>query len=455
MILFVVFDFDGVFTNGDVIFDNNNNIIKKYNIKDGKGLSLLKKNNIKIGLLSNFNTNKKLIFNNTSYNNFLNHFDFDKYYIGSGNKKKILDSWLKELNLNYNNVAYIGDDINDIEVLKLVNFSGCPNDAIDIVKNNVKYICNKKGGKGCVREFCERIIDKKNTILDNIINDTMYILHNYKLDNIILLKQKIEKTKKNIYFIGVGKSGNMAKHICDLLKCLSINAFYLDFNNLLHGDIGNISNNIIIMFSNSGNTKELINIIPYFKKRKCYLVGIYNNNGLLTKYMDFNVILPFKNEIIGNINIIPTNSCLSQLLFGNILVSLLKNNITIDTYANNHPAGNIGKKLLKIKDVIIKNFPKIILNDKIELNKILLEMTKYKIGCCFFVNNMDQLLGIMTDGDIRRLILKNNDIKYITIKDINSNHYYETNLNKYIKKCKKYNYIPILDNNIIIGLIQK
>ena len=67
---------------------------------------------------------------------------------------------------------------------------------------------------------------------------------------------------------------------------------------------------------------------------------------------------------------------------------------------------------------------------------------------------MEQLLGIMTDGDIRRLILKNNNIKYITIKDINSNYYYETNLNKYIEECKKYNYIPILDNNIV-GLIKK
>lgn len=455
MILFVVFNFDGVFTDGDVIFDNNNNIIKKYNIKDGKGIFLLKKNNIKIGLLSNFYTNNKLIFNNTSYNNFINHFNFDKYYIGVDNKKKILDKWIKDMNINYDNIAYIGDDINDIELLKIVNFSACPNDANDIVKNNVKYICNNNGGKGCVREFCEKIINKKYTLLDDIINDTMYILHNYKIDNIYLLKKKIEKTKKNIYFIGIGKSGNIAKHICDLFKCLSINAFYLDINNLLHGNIGNIYNNIIIMFSNSGNTHELINIVPYLKQRKCYIVGVYNNsNGLLTKFMNLNIILPFKNEIKGEINKIPTNSCLTQLLFGNILISLLKNNISLDKYKNNHPDGNIGKKLLKIKDKKIYKFPKIILHDKIELNKVLLEMTKYKIGCCFFINNMNNLLGIMTDGDIRRLILKNNHVNYITINDINSNYYYETNLDKYITECKKCNYIPILNNNKLNSIIK-
>jgi arabinose-5-phosphate isomerase len=80
-------------------------------------------------------------------------------------------------------------------------------------------------------------------------------------------------------------------------------------------------------------------------------------------------------------------------------------------------------------------------------------MTKYKIGCCFFVNESDELLGIMTDGDIRRLLLKNNKINMININDINTNYHSEIDFNKFIKDCEKHNYIPILDNNKIIGII--
>jgi len=81
-------------------------------------------------------------------------------------------------------------------------------------------------------------------------------------------------------------------------------------------------------------------------------------------------------------------------------------------------------------------------------------MTKYKIGCCFFLNQINELIGILTDGDIRRLLLEDENKKIININDINKNYYYETNLEKFIYECKKCNYIPILDNsNILIGII--
>ena len=86
MIKLVIFDYDGVFSNGNILFNENNEILKSYNIKDGKGLSILKKNNIKIGLLSNFSTNKKLKFNEISVDNFKEHLNFDYFYIGSKNK---------------------------------------------------------------------------------------------------------------------------------------------------------------------------------------------------------------------------------------------------------------------------------------------------------------------------------------------------------------------------------
>ena len=109
------------------------------------------------------------------------------------------------------------------------------------------------------------------------------------------------------------------------------------------------------MFSNSGNTTEIINIIPIFKNIGLKTVGICCNEiSKFKELCDIIIITPFNNEISGVINKIPTNSCMSHLIFCNILVSLLKNNISLDKYKENHLSGNIGKNLLKVKDIFIK-----------------------------------------------------------------------------------------------------
>jgi YrbI family 3-deoxy-D-manno-octulosonate 8-phosphate phosphatase len=454
VIKLVVFDFDGVFTDGKCFFDKNNNIIKYYNIKDGMALNILKNNSIKSGMISAYNTKKNIILTET--NEIINHLNFDYKFIGSQNKLSILDQWIKELNITYENIAYIGDDINDIEILQKVKFSACPNDAVDKCKEVVTYICKNKGGDGCVREFVDKIIENENISLKQEIKIEM----NYQIDNFDFEKMDdiINRIKESniIYFCGIGKSENIANHCTNLLKSISINAFYLNGINALHGDIGTIKeNDLIFLFSKSGNTAELLQLIPFLKERKCYIIGICcDSNSKFEQLCNQTLKLPFKNEISGTINKIPTNSYMSQVLFSNILVSLLKKDIDITSYKNNHPAGNIGNNLKKIKDCIkTENYPKIILENEIYLHNILLEMTKFKIGCCFFVNNLDELIGILTDGDIRRILLNNENTKIININDINKNYYYENDLDKFINECTQKNYIPILINNKLYGII--
>jgi YrbI family 3-deoxy-D-manno-octulosonate 8-phosphate phosphatase len=154
MIKFVVFDFDGVFTDGKFYFDNSNNMKKCYNAKDAYSLKILKEYNIKCGII----TNDKVI----SIEHAPHIFDrLDKVSLGSDEPKlDILDIWLKEYGYSYKEVAYIGDDLPDIPVLEKVGFSGCPNDAVDDVKKVSQYICKNKGGEGAVREFVDLIIKK-------------------------------------------------------------------------------------------------------------------------------------------------------------------------------------------------------------------------------------------------------------------------------------------------------
>ena len=450
MIKFIIFD--SVFSNSNFYFDNANNIKKTYNAKDTYSLKIIKEYDIKCGIITNDNV---LSIKHTPH-----IFDrLDKVSLGSDKSKlEILDTWLDEYGFSYQDVAYIGDDLPDIPVLKKVGFSACPNDAVKEVKNVSKYICKNKRDNGAVQEFVDKIINfsKEFSIIDEIRNEFNYQINNFNLDNINELINIIKNIEGNIYFCGVGKSGNIAKHCCDLLKCISYKSFYFDILNSTHGDIGTIKNNdIILLFGNSGNTSEIINIIPLLKNIGVKIIGICcNKQSKFKELCDLTIITPFNKEISGEINQIPTNSYMSHLLFCNILVSILKNNISIDEYKHNHLSGNIGNNLLKIKDIIITEYPKIImnLNDSIELNKILLEMTKYKIGCCFFVNNVNKLFGILTDGDIRRLILKNK-IEFITINNINTKFNYETDIDKYLFELNYNNiYIPVINDDKLIGI---
>ena len=468
------FDFDGVFTNGIIQYTKDNHIIKSYNVKDGTGLSLLKRENIKLICLSGYKFND-------SQKNILEHLNFDYIYFGVKDKLSVAVKICKEMDVLLSECAFIGDDINDIELLRHVKISMCPNDAVNEVKKVVHKILNKSGGQGCVREFCNYILsenakikhtmgkhtmgkhtmgkhtmDKHLHIIKEIQNEFNYQINNFSLHEIEQLANTVEITKGNIYFCGVGKSGNMAKHCCDLFKCISFTSFYLDISNLTHGDMGVLNmNDLILTFSNSGNTSEIIKKIPLFKRKKVKIIGICcNRESLFNDLCDQTIIIPFNKEIEGNINKIPTNSTMSQLIFSNILVSLLKFNVNLDEYKQNHMEGTIAQELLTINDILIMEYPKIVFKERIRLNKILLTMTEHKIGCCFFVNDGNELLGILTDGDIRRLILINN-IEFITIKNINTNYYYSTDGNKFINKIKyKNTFIPLLKDKKIFGIFR-
>jgi 3-deoxy-D-manno-octulosonate 8-phosphate phosphatase (KDO 8-P phosphatase) len=153
MIKLVVFDFDGVFTNGKIYFDSCGNPIKHYNAKDGMGISILKKNGFITGVISGWKYN-------SSQEYILNHIGINNYIFSCNNKKQILLEWCKELNISTDEVAYMGDDINDIELINSVSISACPNDAVEQVRNSVDIICTQNGGDGAIREFCDYLSSK-------------------------------------------------------------------------------------------------------------------------------------------------------------------------------------------------------------------------------------------------------------------------------------------------------
>lgn len=195
MIKLVIFDFDGVFTDNKIMFNTNGNAIKYYNTQDGTGILKLHDSGFEIGVISGWK-------NNISQEAILKHLKIERVSMGTNNKVEILHKWCNELNITLNEVAYMGDDLNDIAVMKKVNLVACPNNSINEVKLISDIVCEKRGGDGAVREFCEYLIKQlnKKTITGLICvkyNSTRLPFKNFrKFGNTTLLDIKIQKLLK-------------------------------------------------------------------------------------------------------------------------------------------------------------------------------------------------------------------------------------------------------------------
>ena len=152
MIKLLILDFDGVFTNGKIFFDSYGKIMKFYNVKDGTGIKLLQNKNIKVGVISGYKENKSQI-------EILNHLGIDLISLNDKDKVKTATEWCKILDINIQQeVAFMGDDINDIELMNIVKLPTCPLDAHELCKNVCKWVSKYNGGEGCIRQLCEHIL---------------------------------------------------------------------------------------------------------------------------------------------------------------------------------------------------------------------------------------------------------------------------------------------------------
>ena len=150
----VISDIDGVLTDGGMYYSEKGEILKKFNTRDGMAIELLTKNNIKTIFMTKENSNivlKRAKKVKTS-----------DVYIKAKNKELKIPRICKKFNILPKNIAYIGDDVNDLEIMKLVGFSATPKNGVDIIKKTCDYICTTKGGDGVLREVADMIISFKN-----------------------------------------------------------------------------------------------------------------------------------------------------------------------------------------------------------------------------------------------------------------------------------------------------
>lgn len=149
----VAFDVDGVMTDGSITYDENGVEYKTFNAKDGQGITNLRKAEIITAIIT--------ARNNGTVQHRAENLKFDEIHQGSNNKLETLKQILEKYKFSMDEVAYMGDDLPDICILELAGLAGCPNDAVDEVKNIAKFISTKNGGRGAVREFCDFITKNK------------------------------------------------------------------------------------------------------------------------------------------------------------------------------------------------------------------------------------------------------------------------------------------------------
>jgi arabinose-5-phosphate isomerase len=238
-----------------------------------------------------------------------------------------------------------------------------------------------------------------------------YLTHFFETVDVSQFERIIELCSNStglLLFTGVGKSGFIAEKIAATLTATGTKALYLPPVNFLHGDIGIVSeNDLVFMISKSGESEELLNLVPFIQRKKASLVAVVSNSYCrLSKLCKNHIVLPVQKELC-DFDLVPTTSSAVQLIFGDILaIALMKRkNFNLSDYILNHPAGTIGKKMtLSVKDLMLsgEEMPKCHPLDT--LGSVLVELSRKKCGALLVVNEEGTLEGIFTDGDLRRAI---------------------------------------------------
>ncbi len=214
----------------------------------------------------------------------------------------------------------------------------------------------------------------------------------------------IHKAKGKVVCSGVGKSGLIARKVSASLSSVGISSFFLDPNSAIHGDLGQIDKrDVLIVFSYSGNTSELTNLLKYSNRFGIKVIGVASGeNSLLIKASDVPIILPKVKEA-DPIGMVPSSSTSITLLFGDSLMSALlaKRNFTKERFKIYHPGGSIGKTLLLTKDIMLKGNKVPLIQSNNNIDKALKIISKKNLGIGI-ITKKKNVIGIVTDGDIRR-----------------------------------------------------
>jgi arabinose-5-phosphate isomerase len=219
---------------------------------------------------------------------------------------------------------------------------------------------------------------------------------------------------------GIGKSANIATKIVATFNSTGTPAIFMHAADAIHGDLGNVQeNDVVICLSKSGNTPEIKVLVPLIKNYGNKIIAITGNvDSFLGKNSDFPLNTYVEKEACPN-NLAPTTSTTAQLVMGDALAVCLQDlrGFSTKDFAKYHPGGALGKRLyLRVSDLIKNNqVPKVNASDSVAT--VIVEISERRLGVTAVLEN-EKIVGIITDGDLRRMLSKTTDINHFAAKDI-------------------------------------
>ena len=286
-------------------------------------------------------------------------------------------------------------------------------------------------------------------------------LVNYIDDSFLDVVNLIANSKGRVVVTGIGKSGVIGLKIVATFNSTGTPSIFMHAADAIHGDLGIIQkDDIVICISKSGNSPEIKSLIPFLKKEKNILIGMTSDlNSFLSTNSDFIINTPVSKEACPN-NLAPTTSTSVQLAMGDALAMCLleQNKFEAKDFAKYHPCGNLGKKLFLTLGEMIKskNPPSVNLKDPIK--DVINEITSKMLGATVVLEE-NKVIGLVTDGDIRRMLEENETFKNKTASDIMAynpiciNHdILAVEAIKMMNK-KNINHIIVLKNKNYLGII--
>jgi len=272
----------------------------------------------------------------------------------------------------------------------------------------------------------------------------------------------IARNKGRLIISGVGKTAIIAQKMVATLNSTGTPSVFMHAADAIHGDLGVIqSNDIVLLISKSGNSAEIKALAPLIKNFGNTLIGMVGNTqSYLAKHSDIVLITTVELEACP-INLAPTSSTTAQMVMGDALAVCLMEikGFKSDDFAKYHPGGTLGKQLyLRVEELVLQHAkPKVL--PLATIKEVIIEMTEKRLGAAVVVNEFENILGIITDGDLRRMLEKTTNFENLQAKDIMSNHpktiAWDALAANALEEMKKYNISQLVveKNEIYAGII--
>lgn len=280
-------------------------------------------------------------------------------------------------------------------------------------------------------------------------------------DNFVSVINLILSAEGRLIVAGIGKSANIASKMVATFNSTGQPAIFLHAADAIHGDLGNIQNgDVVICISKSGNTPEVKALVPFIKSMGNKIIALTGNTkSFLAKESDFTLDVSVEQEACPN-NLAPTSSTTAQLVMGDaIATSLLAcKDFSDKDFARFHPGGTLGKRLyLKVEDILSDDSsPKV--DHNATINEVIIEISQKRLGATAVFRD-DKLEGIITDGDLRRMLEKGDAFSVLLAKDIMSSNPKTISVNNLaydalqIMEDNKISQIIVKDKDMYIGIV--